>query len=338
MTDRQALLVTPEALAAELKAELKAELEAELETDLTVKVGDETAAELVGDPDMDLAARQRRRAHARASEARTLVLDVRWSLAEPDGRASFAAGHVPGAVYVDLESELSGHGPATAGRHPLPGDEALTLAARRWGLRPGDRVVAYDGGGNLAAARAWWLLRDAGIDVRLLDGAWPAWVAAGLPVETGDHSADAETDTADSSLLTLNGERMPRLTLEEVASWAHEAVLLDARAAERYSGEAEPIDPRAGHVPGARSLPTSENLDAEGRFLPAHVLRERFEAAGVAFEATGPEVAAYCGSGITASHALFALELAGRRGALFPGSWSQWANHPELPVATGLLP
>lgn len=287
------------------------------------------------------------------------MLDVRWSLAEPDGRAAFSAGHVPGAVYVDLESQLSGHGPATAGRHPLPGDELLTNAARRWGLRPGDRVVAYDGDGNLAAARAWWLLRDAGVDVRLLDGAWPGWIEAGLPIETGTDEAGTdeagaleasavEASAVESSVvgtsgdghpeITLVGGRMPRLTIEEAAVWARDAVLLDARAAERYSGDSEPIDPRAGHVPGARSLPTTGNIDAAGRFLELQELRARFEAAGVGVPAADERVAAYCGSGITASHTLFALELAGHRGALFPGSWSQWANHPELPVATGPLP
>lgn len=320
MTDRQALLISPQELAEVLAVERD-----------VFRVGG-------------------------APLPKTVVLDVRWSLAEPDGREAFKAGHVPGAVYVDLESELSGHGPATEGRHPLPSDETLTRAARRWNLWPGDRVVAYDGGGNLAAARAWWLLRDAGVEVRLLDGAWPAWLAAGLPVETAaDDTGADDPDTDDTGAypeadldfippggarpkITLAGGQMPKLTLEEAASWARDAVLLDARAAERYSGETEPIDPRAGHVPGARSLPTTGNVDADGRFLELQELRARFEAAGVGFGADDAPVAAYCGSGITASHALFALELAGRRGALFPGSWSQWANHLELPVVTGANP
>lgn len=322
MTERQALLVTPEALAAELSADLAA--------DQTDGVAEEPAAGLTLPESTE------------SPRPRTLVLDVRWSLAEPNGQVSFAAGHVPGAVYVDLESELSGHGPVTAGRHPLPGDDSLTRAAGRWGLRPGDRVVAYDGGGNLAAARAWWLLRDAGIDVRLLDGAWPAWVAAGLPVETGDRPTNADVNIRHAGNagtpndLALVGGHMPQLSLDEVTAWAREAVLLDARAAERYSGETEPIDPRAGHVPGALSAPTTDNLDTDGRFLPTPALRERFAALGI--PADSVRVAAYCGSGITASHTLFALELAGHRGALFPGSWSQWANHPELPVATGPQP
>lgn len=260
---------------------------------------------------------------------RTRVLDVRWTLPRPDGRPLYREGHVPGAVYVDLDAELSSHGPATAGRHPLPDAATLTAAGRRWGLRPEDRVVAYDGGGNFASARLWWVLRDAGFDrVRLLDGALPAWVAAGLPLEAGEASPEPGT-------VTLEPGRLPRLQLDEVAAFAREHTLLDVRAPERYAGLEEPVDPRAGHVPGARNLPTGGNLDPDGRFLSADELRERFTAAGATGEGG---VGAYCGSGITASHTLFALALAGLDAALFPGSWSQWSNHPELPVATGERP
>lgn len=266
---------------------------------------------------------------------RTRVLDVRWTLAQPDGRPAYRAGHVPGAVYVDLDTELSMHGPATAGRHPLPDGETLTAAARRWGLRPGDAVVAYDGGGNFAAARLWWLLRDAGIDrVRLLDGALPAWVDAGLPLEQGD--ADPAPGTVE-----LRPGRLPRIDLEEAAAFAREHLLLDVRASERYEGREEPIDPRAGHIPGARNLPTGGNLDDDGRFLPVEELQRRFAAAEKADgrgSGSATRIGAYCGSGITASHTLFALALTGREGELFPGSWSQWANHPELPAATGEAP
>lgn len=259
---------------------------------------------------------------------RTRVLDVRWSLAEPAGHRTYLAGHIPGAVYVDLESELSDHGPATLGRHPLPGGEALTHSARRWGLRPGDAVVAYDGGGNLAAARLWWLLRDAGFpNVRLLDGALPAWEAAGLPLEQAEPTPEPGT-------VTLLPGHSRVLDLDGVGRFAREHTLLDARAAERYSGETEPMDPVAGHIPGAKNLPTTGNLDERGHFLPVAALRERFAAVG----ASGPEVGFYCGSGITASHAAFAYALTGGDGALFPGSWSQWSNHPELPVATGSTP
>lgn len=259
---------------------------------------------------------------------RTRVLDVRWTLTEPAGHRAYLAGHIPGAVYVDLESELSDHGPATLGRHPLPGGEALTHSARRWGLHPDDTVIAYDGGGNFAAARLWWLLRDAGFTrVRLLDGALPAWEAAGFPLE------QAEPTPAPGSVTLFPGQS-PTLDLADAGRFAREHTLLDARAAERYSGETEPMDPVAGHIPGAKNLPTSGSLDAHGHFLPAEALRERF----AAVTSDGPHVGFYCGSGITASHALFAFALTGGEGALFPGSWSQWSNHPDMPVATGPTP
>ncbi len=263
-----------------------------------------------------------------AGGPRTRVLDVRWTLTEPAGHRAYLAGHIPGAVYVDLESELSDHGPATLGRHPLPGGEALTHSARRWGLHPDDTVVAYDGGGNFAAARLWWLLRDAGFTrVRILDGALPAWEAAGLPL-------DQTEPMPEPGSVTLFPGQSPTLDLEDAGRFAREHTLLDARAPERYSGETEPMDPVAGHIPGAKNLPTSGNLDERGHFLPIEALRDRF--AGVTPDS--PHVGFYCGSGITASHALFAFALTGGEGALFPGSWSQWSNHPELPVATGSTP
>lgn len=253
------------------------------------------------------------------------ILDVRWSLGRTDGRELYRAGHIPGAVYVDLNAQLARHGEPSEGRHPLPTEEDFRRAVHAWGIDDGDTVVVYDGGGNLAAARAWWLLRYAGIsDVRLLDGALPAWTSAGLPLEAGD-PRPPRPGTA-----TVRFGALPVLPLDEVTAFAHTGVLLDARAAERYRGESEPIDPRAGHIPGAVSAPTSENLDADGRFLPADRLRARFEGLGV----TGT-VATYCGSGVTASHEAVALTLAGFAPALYPGSWSQWSNHPELPVATG---
>ncbi|WP_461640253.1 sulfurtransferase [Leucobacter sp. BZR 635] len=283
---------------------------------------------------------------AAASGPRTRILDVRWALGAPAGHSEYLEGHIPGAVYVDLESELSDHGPATLGRHPLPGGEALTHSARRWGLNPEDSVVAYDGGGNFAAARLWWVLRDAGFTrVRLLDGALPAWRAAGYPLEQADPSPAPGT-------VRLAPGHSPVLDLADVSRFAREHTLLDARAPERYAGETEPMDPVAGHIPGAKNLPTTGNLDAHGFFLPAHKLRERFAAVGTDGEEGGP-IAFYCGSGITASHALFAYELAVSAGdadrpetasgttapaALFPGSWSQWSNHPDLPVATGPTP
>lgn len=253
-----------------------------------------------------------------------VVLDVRWRLGGPPGRGEYLTGHVPGAVHVDLDAELAAHGLPTDGRHPLPAVADLQVAARRWGVRQGSTVVAYDDDGDLAAARAWWLLRWAGVeDVRLLDGALPAWTAAGHPLATDD----VQPDPGD---VVLRAGSLPTLALDEVADAARDGVLLDARAPERFRGEVEPVDPRAGHVPGARSAPTGANLQADGRFRPAAELRERFAALGA--DGSRP-VAVYCGSGVTAAHEVAALAVAGVDAALFPGSWSQWSNH-DLPVAT----
>jgi thiosulfate/3-mercaptopyruvate sulfurtransferase len=249
-----------------------------------------------------------------------VLLDVRWMLGGPPGRDEYRTGHIPGAVFVDLETELAAHGEPTDGRHPLPSVEALQAAARRWGVREDRPVVAYDGNGNLAAARAWWLLRWAGVrDVRLLDGALAAWVTAGGPLDVDDV-------VPEPSEIVLTGGHLPTLSLDEVQRF--DGTLLDARAGERYRGETEPIDPKAGHIPGARSAPTTENLAPDGRFQGADALRERFAALGVK-----NETAVYCGSGVTAAHEIAALTIAGHEAALYAGSWSQWSNH-DLPVAT----
>lgn len=254
-----------------------------------------------------------------------VVVDVRWSLGGPPGHEAYLAGHVPGAVYADLDTELAGVGEASEGRHPLPTIDDLQAAARRWGIGTGATVVVYDGGGNLAAARAWWLLRWAGIaDVRLLDGAWPAWLAAG-----GEVATDDVRPTPGDVVLTPG--HLPTAEPDEIAAWG--GVLIDARAPERFRGESEPVDPKAGHVPGARNLPTPGNLDPDGRFLAPEQLRARFAGVGAGEPGTGP-VAAYCGSGIHAAHTVAALALAGIDATLFPGSWSQWSNR-DLPVVTG---
>ena len=261
------------------------------------------------------------------------LLDVRWKLGGPPGRGEFRRGHLPGAVYVDLDTELAGHGVPADGRHPLPELADLQAAARGWGLDDGDTVVVYDDLGNLSAARAWWLLRNAGVrDVRLLDGGLAAWRAAELPVVAGEEPAPAGT-------VTLTGGNLPTLDADAAGALAEDGVLLDARAAERYRGDTEPIDPLAGHIPGAISAPTAANLDADGRFLPAAELRARFEALGVrAGEGPAYDVGVYCGSGVTAAHEAVALTLAGFTPALYPGSWSQWSNLPGRPVATGESP
>lgn len=256
-------------------------------------------------------------------DPRLRVLDVRWWLDAPDGRPAFEAGHLPGAVYVDLESELSAHGAPSDGRHPLPEPAALQAAARRWGLHDGDEVVVYDEARSMAAARAWWMLADAGVDMRILDGALSAWTRAGHPLETGPSAPEPGS-------ITLGSGRLPRLTIDEAAELGRSGTLLDVRAPERFRGETEPIDPVAGHIPGARNLPTATLADEDGRFLAADELRARFSAAGAR-----DEVGLYCGSGVSASHAFVAATLAGLRPALYPGSWSQWSNTPGRPVSTG---
>jgi thiosulfate/3-mercaptopyruvate sulfurtransferase len=254
------------------------------------------------------------------------VLDVRWKLGDTDGHVHYAERHIPTAVYVDLETELAGPPSPEQGRHPLPELDELQAAARRWGIRQGQRVVVYDDLGGMSAARAWWLLRWAGVpDVRILDGALGAWSELGLPVESGELPAD----TGD---VVLQAGQLPVIDADQAAEAAQTGVLLDARAGERYRGEQEPVDPRAGHIPGALSTPTAANLGPDGRFLDAATLRARFASAGVDGQ---PPLGAYCGSGVTAAHLTAALRIAGFDAALYPGSWSAWSSDPERPVAVG---
>ncbi|WP_203722550.1 sulfurtransferase [Paractinoplanes abujensis] len=259
--------------------------------------------------------------HRVAQPEPPLLLDVRWALGDPDGRAHYREGHLPGAVFVDLDTELAGPHAPGAGRHPLPPIDRLQAAARGWGLTRGRSVVVYDNTGGLAAARAWWLLRWAGVpDVRLLDGGLAAWRAAGHTEATGDARPRALGD------VVLRAGHLPTITADEAAGLPSRGTLLDARAGERYRGEVEPIDPRAGHIPGAVSAPTTGNLGADQLFRPAAELRERFA------DVTGP-VGVYCGSGVTAAHEIVALAVAGIDAALYPGSWSAWSSDPSRPVA-----
>ena len=271
-------------------------------------------------------------------EPRPAVLDVRWALGDPDGRKHFAARRIPGSVYVDLDTELAAEATPGAGRHPLPDADALQAAARRWGVSGDASVVVLDDNGGLAAARAWWLLRWAGVnDVRVLDGGLRAWEAEGYLVD--DESVPVYEPTEGD--IVLRPGQLATLDADEAAELARTGLLLDARAGERYRGEVEPVDPRAGHIPGAVSAPTSENLTPDGAFRSAEELHARFTELGV--DAAGDEsdaadaspVGVYCGSGVTAAHQILALRIAGIDAALYPGSWSQWSSDPERPAATG---
>lgn len=268
-----------------------------------------------------------------ASGAPPVLLDVRWRLGGPPGIESYLAGHLPGAVYVDLDTDLAGP-PGSGGRHPLPGTVSFEAAMRRGGVRAGYPVVAYDDGDSTIAARAWWTLRYFGHDqVRVLDGGFRAWAAAGLPVTMDEPAVTAGDFTATPG-------HLPVLDATGAARLARSGVLLDARAGERYRGETEPIDPVAGHIPGAVSAPTAANVAADGRFLPPEELRQRFAGLGVRPGQAGaaPRVGAYCGSGVTAAHEVLALELAGIPAALYVGSWSGWTAGRDRPVASGAEP
>lgn len=273
-----------------------------------------------------------RELHALLDEqTRPTVLDVRWALGDPHGRKHFAARRIPGSVYVDLDTELAAHATPGAGRHPLPDVGALQIAARRWGVRHDAGVVVLDDSGGLSAARAWWLLRWAGVaDVRVLDGGLHAWEAEGYAVD--DESVPAYEPSAGD--VVLRPGQLPTLDGDAAAELARSGLLLDARAGERYRGEVEPIDPRAGHIPGAVSAPTAENLTSDGLFRPVDELEARFAKLGATADATDT-VGVYCGSGVTAAHQILALRIAGIDAALYPGSWSQWSNDPERPAATG---
>ena len=257
------------------------------------------------------------------------ILDVRWRLDQPDGHPDYLAGHIPGAVYVSLEDELSDHGRSGLGRHPLPTGPAVQVAARRWGIRQNQPVVVYDDWNRAGSARAWWVLTAAGLrDVRILDGGLSAWTAAGGTLAAGPADPVPGDVTVAHDNLYAGGR--PVLTAEQVAARAV-GILLDARAPERFRGEVEPVDAVAGHIPGARNLPSASVLGADGQFLTDARLAEIFAQSGAG---RGSPVGVYCGSGVTASVVLAALSAAGLNASLFPGSWSQWSN-ADRPVVTG---
>lgn len=258
------------------------------------------------------------------------LLDVRWQLGGPPGHAEFLRGHVPGAAYVDLETALADP-PGPRGRHPLPAADRFEGAMRRAGVSQDAAVVVYDAVSGTAAARCWWLLRYFGHpDVRVLDGGWASWVREGGATETG------ETRRRRGDFVASPGH-MPVLDAAGAARVAREGVLVDARAPERYRGESEPIDPVAGHIPGAVNVPTAQNLvepevRAGGEFKSSEGLLDAYRQAGVDVDR---EIGVYCGSGVTAAHDVLALDLLGVPAALYPGSWSEWVTVADRPVARG---
>jgi thiosulfate/3-mercaptopyruvate sulfurtransferase len=269
-----------------------------------------------------------------------VLLDTRLTTAESPGRERYDAGHLPGAAYVDLDDDLADP-PGPGGRHPLPSPGRFVSAMQRVGVRPGSTVVVYDDGPATAAARLWWLLRYHGHpDVLVLDGGLAAWTAAGRSVST---------EVVWSAPGDWNGSpgHVPTVDADGAAAAARDGVLIDVRAAERFRGEREPLDPVAGHIPGAVNAPLTGLTDELGRFRSPEALSHHFaalldaalvDAAGVSM--TVP-AAAYCGSGVTACQTLLALRLAGlgsdpdHEAALYSGSWSGWITDPTRPVATG---
>jgi thiosulfate/3-mercaptopyruvate sulfurtransferase len=279
-----------------------------------------------------------------------VLLDVRWHLGGPPGAGleEYREGHIPGARFLDLDVDLAAPanvtgpetGPGPRGRHPLPDPETFAAAMRRAGVSDELPVVVCDSGDGSQAARAWWLLRDYGHpDVRVLDGGFAAWKAAGHAVETGDPEAPAAVGDFEARLPGL----YPVIEADEAAALAaaEDGILFDARAGARFRGEVEPVDPAAGHIPGAKNAPTMENVAADGRFLPGAVLAERFAGLGVAKDAVHDgdvRVGVYCGSGVTAMHEVLAMAVAGFDPVdvqVYADSWSGWTSDPSRPVETG---
>ena len=260
-----------------------------------------------------------------------ILLDVRWTLAGRD-RDGYLRGHLPGAVFVDLDADLAG--PAgLGGRHPLPAAADLQVTWRAAGIDDDSAVVVYDGGTSLAASRAWWLLRWSGLtDVRVLDGGLAAW--SGAP----ERPVIAEIPPVPSGSVTVRPGAMPVVDVDEAAALASGALLVDARAGARYRGEVEPLDPVAGHIPGSVNLPIGDLLTAEGTFRGPAEIAAAFAGVGLTTTADDdaelPSAAASCGSGVTACQLILAAELVGLRLALYPGSYSQWCAVGR-PVATG---
>jgi thiosulfate/3-mercaptopyruvate sulfurtransferase len=251
-----------------------------------------------------------------------VLADVRWYLDGRSGRAAYENGHLPGAVFVDLDKVLAAHGSPAEGRHPLPAPEVFAAGLAEVGIGDEQPVIAYDDAGGVIAARLVWMLRATGHDAALLDGGLTAYTGA------------LETAAPSRTRANFTARPWPEARLADIDdATSGRSVVLDARELARFRGDIEPVDPRAGHIPGARSLPCRDNVDASGRFLSVPELRKRFESVGVT---DGADVVSYCGSGVTACHNLIALEHAGLgAGRLYPGSWSQYSSDPGRPAATG---
>jgi thiosulfate/3-mercaptopyruvate sulfurtransferase len=243
--------------------------------------------------------------------------------------AAYLEGHIPGAVYVSLEDELSDHAVTGRGRHPLPSGRSVEESARRWGIRAGVPTVVYDDWNRAGSARAWWVLTAAGLaDVRILDGGLPAWRSAGGSLATGPVTPPPGNATVLHD--DLYAGALPTLTAQQAD--AADLTLLDARAPERFRGDVEPVDAVAGHIPGAKNLPSSTVLADDGTFVAAGELSRLLSEHGVERDS---RVAAYCGSGVTATITLAALSAMGYPAALYPGSWSEWSSDPSRAVARG---
>ena len=265
--------------------------------------------------------------HDRLNDPGLVVVDTRFDLQNPGrGRQDYEAGHIPGAVYMDLDKDLSAPPKEHGGRHPLPDMQGFANTLECAGISNSSSVVVYDDSGGLFAGRLWWMLRYSGHDaVRVLDGGLSAWRAAGF-------ETSAEVPVVEQGVFTLDLRPEMVADMREVRAKLEDpnTLLIDARGAERYRGDTEPLDKKAGHIPGAFNLPFAENLQ-EGRFKDAGALKSRFEDLEGA-----EEIVVYCGSGVSAAHDLLAMEEAGLRNArLYVGSWSDWSSYDDLPVATG---
>jgi thiosulfate/3-mercaptopyruvate sulfurtransferase len=266
------------------------------------------------------------------TDPRLRIADVRWTLGQPDrGRDAYAAGHIPGAVFVDLDRDLAAAGPGLhpqGGRHPLPDPAAFAERMGRLGFGDRDRIVVYDDTGGTVAARLWWMLDNLGHpDVRVLDGGLAAWSALGLPTTT-------EVPELEPVELRLAGAWTGVIDREALAARLGEVAVLDVRAPERYRGEVEPVDKVPGHIPTALSVPTVANLGADGRFVPAAELERRF----ASLQWTDRDVVVACGSGVNATHTVLAMRLAGLPDPIvYPGSYSDWSA-ADMPVVAGAEP